>query len=754
MAPLLAVALTLAPAPGFSVPVAAQENGPRVSSRALRVTTPPVVDGRLDEDVWGRAPVLGDFVQREPVEGNPVSQRTEARVLFDEAALYVAVWAFDDSPDLIIPGENRRDIELDQSDAVSIILDTYLDRQNGYVFGTTPAGIEFDGQVAGEGQGGSGGNVRQQRGSVSGFNRNWDGSWEVAVSQDREGWYAEFRIPFATLRYGGSGVQDWGLNISRRIRRGNEEAFWSQVPRQFNLYRVSFAGTLEGVEVPTQRQATITPYVLGEVQKDYEAGTDADPNAAIGGDAKIQITPSLTLDLTVNTDFAQVEVDDAQINLTRFPLFFPEKRPFFLENASTFTVGTPQSVDLFFSRRIGLERGYEVPILAGARVTGKVGDWQVGFLNIQTRATDVYDADEGTDVQLVPNENFGNVRVFREFGNRTRLGGTFISRIDTDALGEENFEGYNLTYAVDGRYGVGSNLTFDGYVAGTTTPGAEGDEFAYAVGGNYETRDWGLAGSWREVGDAFNPEVGFLARDDYRFVSARILRKFRFPQYAWFRELRPHVSYREFWDREWFTETAFLHIDSHFEFTNGAFFQLPAINYTTEGLREPFEISEGIIIPAGTYKNWDWGFRANTNKSAALSIDGRIDIGGFYSGTRYGTDATLTYRWLDRIVAEGRVAYYDVNLAEGAFETTLLALKAAYSFTPRIYLQATLQYLEQTGNFSGNVRFGWLNTAGTGLFVVFNTLERFALDDREDFQEGPVNRSFIIKYTRQFNLFR
>jgi hypothetical protein len=764
-APALVLALLLSPLEGRGQVGQALEitrtDGIAVALvSATAVEEPPTLDGRLDDEVWQRAELLEGFVQREPVEGSPASELTRAAVLFDGNALYIGVWALDSDPSGIIPGENRRDVELDQSDAISFVLDTYLDRQNGYVFGTTPAGIEYDGQLTGEGQGGASMVQRQQRGTGAGFNKNWDGSWDVAVSRDGEGWYAEFRIPFSTLRYDGQGVQEWGFNVSRRIRRRNEEVFWSPVSRQFNLYRVSQAGVLQGVETPPTRNFFVTPFVLASGEKVYQPDTDPEGEVSAGGDAKISLTPSLTLDLTVNTDFAQVEVDDQQINLTRFPVFFPEKRPFFLENAGTFAVGTPQTVELFFSRRVGLQRGYEVPILAGGRVTGKLAGLTVGILNIQTRATDIVDPESGEDVALTPNENFGNIRVFREFGNRTRLGGTFITRINTDDLGgssdsgDEGLTDYNLTYGLDGRLGIGEYLTLDGYVAATRTPELDGDEYAYSMGADYQSRDWTLGLMFQEVGDAFNPEVGFLSRDDFRFVQARILRRYRFDSVEWFRELRPHITYREHWDRDWFTETRLLHVDSHFELSNGAFFQLPAVNFTEEGLKEEFEIHPGVVVPAGTYRNVEWGFRANTNLSAPFSVEGRIDIGGFYSGNRYGTDATVNYRWSDKFLASGRVAYYDVNLEEGDFETALYSLKGAYSFTPRIYVQATVQYLDQTGNFSGNLRFGWLNTAGTGLYVVFNDLEHFGAQDGSELPEGPLNRSIIVKYTRQFDLLR
>jgi hypothetical protein len=748
----------------FFIPalLAAQEplqngEGDRVENVAPRsreaaaspVDTSPVIDGRMDDQAWAQARVLGDFVQREPVEGRPVSEATEVRIVYDAEAIYIGAWLFDSDTSAIVVGETRRDAALTNTDAFQIILDTYLDRQNGFVFATTPAGIEYDGQVTKEGQGSASPRrgQRQQAGSGGGFNLNWDGSWEVATSVDADGWYAEFRIPFSTLRYPRGGEQMWGVNFSRNIRRHNEEAFWAPIPRQFNLYRVSMAGTLSQFVAPSQKVFTITPYVLGDAYRDYALQSSADFSPAVGGDAKIGLTQSLTLDLTVNTDFAQVEVDDQQVNLTRFPLFFPEKRPFFLENAGSFSVGTPQETELFFSRRIGLYEGNEVPIQAGARLTGKVAGMQVGFLNIQANHLDLLDEDLGEEVRVEPKNNFGVVRLFQEFENRTRIGGIFVHRLNTDDTND-----YNLTYGADGRLGVGQALTFDGYLSGTTTPDVSSGEYAYHLGGTFETRDWNVAAQYREVGAEFNPEVGFLSRREYRYINARILRKFRFPEVPWFRELRPHVSWREYFDLTGFSETRVVHIDNHFEFSNGAFFQLPAVNFTGEGLQEPFEIREGIIIPAGSYNNFDWGFAFNTDLSAPFSAEGRIDIGGFYSGTRTGTNTTFNYRFRDKFTASFRVAYFDVRLAEGEFISSLLALKGSYSFTPRIFLQASLQYNNETENFGSNIRLGWLNTAGTGLYVVYNDTEHLGSLDRTGIERGPQERQLIIKYTKMFSL--
>lgn len=724
---------------------------------ARRVSVAPVLDGRLDDPVWGEAPVITDFVQHEPVEGRPASERTEVRIVFDDEAIYVGAWLYDSNPSALVLGETRRDARVDDSDAFLIVLDTYLDRQNAFVFGTTPAGIEYDGQVTREGTGAGQQSVRQQGGAASGFNLNWDGSWDVATSVDQRGWYAEFRIPFSTLRYSRAGEQSWGLNLARHIRRKNEQVFWSPVGREFDLWRVSEAGTLVGVEAPVQRLVQFTPYVLSSASRSYifSAGVpggcqrsacrfdlgSGTGEVAFGADAKIALTPSLTLDLTYNTDFAQVEVDEQQVNLTRFSLFFPEKRPFFLENAGIFSVGTSaagaqsgQSVELFFSRRIGIgPGGVLVPIVGGGRLTGRVGGVTVGLLDIQTAAL------EG----VAPSNNFAVGRVIRELPNRSRLGAMLVNRQGLDRSSD-----YNRTFVLDGRWGIGRALTLDAFAARTETPQLSGQEHAYTINGNYVTRDWRINAAYTEVGENFNPEVGFLQRDGYRFVTAMVMRNLRFPEIGWLRELRPHASYRSYFAFDGFNETRQIHLDCHIEFANGAFFS-PAANFTREGLKDPFEIAQGVRVRPGTYDNFELAWRFNSNEGAPLSINGELDWGGFLSGRRHGVAATVNARQGAAVAASLRVSYNDVNLAEGDFETTLITFRLAYNFTPRMYLQSLIQYNSQAGAWAGNIRYGWLNTAGTGLFLVYNE-SRVAGYWHE--VKGPLTRAFIIKFTRQFSL--
>ncbi|WP_420637142.1 DUF5916 domain-containing protein [Candidatus Palauibacter sp.] len=727
------------------------------TAQASEIAAPPVIDGRLDDDAWSGLEPLAGFTQREPSEGEPVSQRTEVRVGHDDAALYIGAWLFEEDPSGIVTGQTLRDASLNDSDAFVVVLDTYLDRQNGFVFGTTPAGIEYDGQVTGEGVGGGRGGGRQQRGSAGGFNLNWDGSWDVATTRDDRGWYAEMRIPFSTLRYGAGGAQDWGLNLERRIRRNSEQSTWAGLPRQFDVYRISLAGTL-ALEAPARRTVTVSPYALVDGFKDYGAASPAVTfGRQIGGDAKIGLNQSLTLDLTVNTDFAQAEVDDQQVNLTRFSLFFPEKRAFFLENAGTFAVGASRSAELFFSRRIGLQGGREVPIQAGARMTGKVGDFQIGMLNIQTDEAFHFNDETGLSEQIAPANNFGVLRAYREFGNRSQLGAIFVSRLNT-----ADSEDHNLTYGIDGRLGIGEALTFDGWASLTTTPvptgeeapgsGFNGGEYGFAGGMRYVTRDWQVTTGYRQVGDAFNPEVGFVNRRGYRHLNFRFLRHLRTESVPWFREFRPHISGNAFWTLGGFNESYLFHFDNHFAFENGAFFQLPGFNLTGEGLEAPFEIREDIIIPAGTYHNLDWEFRANTNRGAPLSASVGWGLGGFYNGTRFGPNATVTYRYRDKLTASVNANYFDVRLDQGGFTTAVARFNASYSFTPRLYLQTNVQYNGDTKDVGTNVRLGWLDTAGTGLYIVWNDTSHTGSLDRTGIMAGPKQRQLVVKYSRLFNL--
>ena len=700
---------------------------------AARVEVGPTIDGRLDEDVWTTAESLGGFVQYEPVEGAPASEETEVRFLFDSQALYIGAWLYDEEPDGIIMGERRRDANLPDSDAFLVVLDTYLDQQTGFFFGTNPGAIEYDGQVRGE----------------SGANTSWDGSWTVGSSRDESGWYAEMRIPFSTLRHGPGSEQIWGLNVTRYIGRKNEQVVWSPVPQQFGFYRLTEAGRLRGVQPPPRRVTTVTPYVLGAASRVPPVNPEVTYPMEAGGDAKIGITQGVALDLTVNTDFAQVEVDDQQVDLTRFSLFFPEKRPFFLENADLFTAGlsflpgrTSGRTALFHSRRIGVASGEQVPISWGSRISGRAAGVDMGFLHMRTDGLSGLQDPTGWTV----------ARVAWELPSRSRVGALYTSRVSSDDSND-----FSRTYGVDARVGIGETVTITTLAGLTDKPGVSEGQEIYSAVGEYITPNWYFRAYHDRLGENFDPEVGFIPDNGFHESSLRLERTIR-PGVSWLREIRSHLRRTWAYDVNGFKELEFRHWHSNFIFENGAQIN-PAFQWVEEGLSVPFAIrGTDIVVPAGSYTGWASYGNVNTNRAAPLSIAGRYDIGTFLSGNRVGLGGTLTYRRGAILTTSFGVTHNRIRLDEGDYNTTLSRVGVRYAFTPSIFVQSLLQYSDQTGIWSGNVRFGWLDTAGTGLFLVYN--ERQTMDVIGVSGLLPRNaletpeRTFVIKFTRQFDLAR
>ncbi|MEE8348115.1 MAG: DUF5916 domain-containing protein, partial [Acidobacteriota bacterium] len=676
---------------------------------AQGVEVPPILDGDvLNDPVWAVAQPVGDFYQTRPDEGNPSSQKTEVRIVFTRDTLYVGVVCYDDDPADIIVTEGRRDSSLSDSDAFEIILDTFLDRQNGFLFATNPAGIEYDAQVNNEGQGGGPQRWGNSPGrSGAGFNLNWDGSWEVSTRITPIGWSAEFSIPFRTLRYPQKEGQTWGLNFKRSIRRRNETTYWAPLSRQYDLVRLSLAGTLSGVETPSQQNLQVTPYVLGEIR---ERGSLENTQwlGDMGADLKYSLTPSLTLDLTYNTDFAQVEADVQQINLNRFNLFFPEKRPFFLENAGLFTMGSPQEVELFFSRRIGIGPvGEQIPVLGGARLTGKVGGTDVGFLNMQT--------EEAGD--LTQANNYTVARVRRELPNRSSLGAMFTNRQGTGDLAAD--DDHNRSFAIDGRWGIGQSGQLAGFAARTFTPEVDRGEHAFKFGGTINTPAWRLDSHYTEVGENFNPEMGFLRRRDFRKMDYSIFHFYR-PDDLWgLLEIRPHTSFQSFWNLEGLQETARLHAGSHWEWRNGWGAET-GMNIIKEVVSNPFEIFPGVEVPIGTYDDTEARWIVNTDMAARLSLRLTFTHGGFFGGDRVGTVTQVKFRLQETFSADLNWEWNDIDLPGGDFVTNLARLRLNYSFSPQMFLQSLIQYNDRDDLWSMNLRFGWIQAANAGLFLVYN----------------------------------
>lgn len=729
---------------------------PRPVLTAGRVSEGPTIDGDvLGESIWQSAPPITEFWQEQPDQGQPASERTEVRIVFDADTLYVGVVCYDHDPSSIVVSDARRDADLDETDSFRMLFDTYRDTQNGFIFGTNPAGIEYDGQVTNEGQGGGGLRFGQQMsGSGGGFNLNWDGAWRVQTKTTEIGWTAEFAIPFRTLRFPGGTGGSWGLNFQRNIRRRNERSYWAQIPRQYDLNRVSLAGSLAGLQTPVLRTLRVTPYALGNVVTSGEKplqglnrSVPTDLKNNVGVDLKYNLTPSLALDGTVNTDFAQVEVDDQQVNLDRFSLFFPEKRPFFLENSGFFTVGNPGEVDLFFSRRIGISpTGQRIPIVAGARVSGKAGKFNVGLLNMQTDTTDFRNINQGA----VPSNNFGVVRLSRDLPNRSSIGMLLVNR---QAMGAFRVgPDYNRTYSVDGRLGIRQNTVVTGFLSKTQTPcravSCDGRTDAFNVRSRTNLQRVDVNLGYQEVGDQFNPEVGFINRRAYRKGDAFVMTRFRPANFMKIQELRPHSLYRAYWGLDGMQETGFHHIDMHWQWKSGAEMHT-GMNLTQEGVRAPFEIYPRVFVPPGDYRHTEANFVFFTNQGAPVSFRVTTFLGGFFGGERRTVQSSVRARVGETFNTEVSYQVNDVTLPTGAFTANLLRTSVSYSFTTRAFLQALVQYNDQADLWSMNLRFGLLQAANTGLFVVYtDTRGMYDLIQRPE----RTDRSFIIKFSRMFDL--
>ena len=696
----------------------------------------PVVDGNISgEDIWNSIDPITDLKQITPNYGAPASEKTEIRVAYTPKTLYVAVICYDSAPEKIVVSDSRRDSNLNDDDSFLFIVDTYNDEQNGFLFGTNADGMEYDAQIDNEGQGNFS-NSRQQGGAVGGTNINWDAAWEVKTKKGDFGWSAEFAIPLRSIRFNGGENQSWGINFQRNISKRSETAFWANLPLGFDIKRVSIAGKMGGLNLKSPKNLKVIPYGLVQTIQNNQPPKNRVSNSDFGGEVKYSLTSALTLDMTYNTDFAQVEVDEQQINLDRFNLFFPEKRPFFLENAGQFSVGSPGEVEFFFSRRIGIgDNGSLVPIIGGSRVSGKVDQTNVGLLNMFT--DDV--PSESGEVDIIKN-NYSVARVNHDFaGKRSSIGGIFVNRsglgIDMD---------YNRVFAVDGKLGIGKKAQISGYISKSNTPGISNNDHAFNFLAVYNWNGWRLNAGYTEVGEEFNPEVGFLSRSGFKKPEFLIWKQWRPKNSGKFLEVRPHISYRGYWNFQNIQETGFLHVDNHWVWESG--FEIhTGINFTRESVLSPFSISN-VKVDIGQYDHQELQFVLITNPNKKLYFQNRTYIGGYFGGNRISSRNKANFRLGDKFNTEGVLNYNRLKLPNGNANVFITGARLSYSFTPRMFLQSLVQYNNVSNITSVNARFGWLRNANTGLFVVINVIKD------TDYLDALNNQSITIKYSYQFDL--
>ena len=700
------------------------------------LTEDPIIDGEvLNEALWEQVYTIRDLKQIKPNYGAPASEKTAIKIAYTTKTLYVAVVCFDASPEKIVVSDSRRDANLNDDDSFLFIIDTYNDQQNGFLFGTNADGMEYDAQIDNEGEGNFSAN-RQQGGVVGGTNINWDASWEVKTKKGDFGWSAEFAIPLRSIRFNGGDNKTWGVNFQRNISKRSETAYWANLPLGFDIKRLSLAGKMHGLNLKSPKNLKIIPYGLVQSIQNNHPPKSTTGNTAVGGDIKYSLTPGLTLDMTYNTDFAQVEVDEQQVNLDRFNLFFPEKRPFFLENAGQFSVGSPGEVDLFFSRRIGIGSGGSlVPIIGGSRVSGKIGQTNIGLLSMFTDEI----PDESGAIELLKN-NFSVARINHDFAaQRSSLGGIIVSR-----SGLNDRLDYNRVVAVDGKLGIGKKAQISGYLSQSSTPAVESDSHAFNFLAVYNWNGWNLRAGYTEVGEGFNPEVGFLLRSAFKKPEFLIFKQWRPKNTGKLLEVRPHISYRGYWNFQNTQETGFLHVDNHWVWESG--FEIhTGINFTRETVLSAFPISN-VTVRTGAYNHQEFQFVLMSNANRKFYYQTRTLIGGYFGGNRISSTNRATFRLGDKFNTEGVFNYNRLQLPEGDANVLISGLRLAYSFTPRMFLQSLVQYNNVSNITSVNARFGWLRNANTGLFIVLNIIK-----DTDYFDELN-NQSITIKYSHQFDL--
>lgn len=696
---------------------------PTRRAEARRVDTPPKIDGILDEAVWQQAAVIDEFTQQEPAEGRPATERTEVRILYDEHTLFIGMSATDSDPLNIVANEMRRDSpRLLDEDNFQIILDTFQDSRSGYMFVTNALGGKLEQQIFQEGEGGRGG-------SVSNINRNWDGVWNVSSRRTSRGWDAEIAIPMVTVRFPATESQTWGLNFMRSIRHKNELVFWSPIPKGFNLMRVSMAGTLTGLEKLNRGlDLRIKPFAItgGRSNRTGTISNNVGLRDA-GLDVKYGVGSGLNLDLTLNTDFAQAEADEQQVNLTRFSLFFPERRDFFLENSGQFNVSTQgleRIADLFFSRRIGLsDAGTPIPIIGGARLSGKTGRNTLAVMNVQT---DKVTGREG--------ENFLVARYSRDFLRRSKVGGLVINKESM------NGERFNRTFATDVTFAPLRNFTVNSFLAKTSSPGVADGQMGFHTQAVWQDPRWNVFGEYTDIQDNFNAEVGFVPRRGIRTSKVHLERNPRPNKYG-VRVFEPMINIIYTTDQNNRLLTRRVHHMLGTRLQNGGNITV-FYNRWFEQLDLPFAVQRGVIIPPGAYRFGEWNFIYNSNPSKRFYQQVRVSPQTFFDGDRFDTNFTLGL-WATRQI-QGEIEWQrnDVNLPYGNFLVNLAIMRLNMALSPRMTLRSLTQFNSSTDQLSTSVRFNYIYRPGSDIFLVYNDL-------RSDFPGAlPIkNRELLVKMT-------
>jgi hypothetical protein len=723
----------------IAVPAAAQTGAQAAPTvRAHRIDSPLRVDGRLDEEWYKTVAPISGFVQQEPEEFQPASEKTEAWIFFDAENIYVSARNYESHPERRVANEMRRDTnQLRQNDTFGVMFDTFHDKRNGYIFYANAIGGFADSQVTDEGP----------------PNTDWNTVWDVRTSEFDGGWTIEMSIPFKSLRYQPGTSQAWGINLRRVVRWKNEWSYLAQVPRALTTFRgllkISSAGTLEGLQVPSgSANLELKPFALAGISSDNTVTPVSanDRQGRVGGDLKYGITQNITADLTVNTDFAQVEVDEQQVNLTRFNLFFPEKRDFFLEGLGTFAfagrasaglgAGFGDTPYLFFSRRIGLDQSRVIPLEAGGRVTGKAGRITFGALNVQT-------GDE--EAARIASANFTVLRAKADILRRSSIGGMFTHRTATPGR-----VGSNDGFGLDATLSFYQNLRFDAYLAGTRTEERNGDNLSYRGFFDYNADRYGVQVDRLVVEPNFLPEIGFVRRTDMRrnFGLLRFSPRPRGVRHL--RKLTTQASFNYLTNNQDRLDTREAVGRVEAEFTNSDLFSV-AYTDSFERLVRPFAIATGVTLPVGSYdfRTTRIGYIAGQQRRASGEVV--LEIGSFYNGDRRTISLNAARMQVTpQVSLEPSVSINWVDLVQGSFTAKVARTRATYTITPRMFVSGIVQYNSSGTSVGSNVRFRWEYRPGSELFVVYT--DDYNTEELRPDVTALRNRAFVIKFNRLFRL--
>lgn len=679
----------------------------------------PEIDGRLTDEAWALAPVQGNFIQREPAYGAPETEKTEFRVLYDDRTLYIGVWVWDSAPAGIMGSELKRDAGLNKGDQLKIAIDTFHDHRNSFYFSTNPLGAYKDANTVENGRT---------------INYDWNAVWNNKTSIDERGWYVEIAIPLSQLRFRSSiGESTWGLNLCRVLFRKNEESYWVPFPREWGasgLVRMSNAGVLQGLSnLRSRRRLELVPFVLPTALKDFGPPNAAPSGSAVpaaaadakyGGDFKIGLTNELIADFTYHTDFAQVEADQEVVNLTRFSLFFPEKRQFFTESAGIFDFGKagtssggdasasdPGLLGLFYSRRIGLVDGERVPIIGGGRVTGRIGSYTLGVMNISTE-------EETLSARQVGNANFTAIRVKRNVLANSSIG--------VIALNSENgISDYNRAVGVDGGFVLGQHVTITGAIGKTVSPG-DGDGGAGTVAGvadfGWKSDRFQVGAQYQDVGERFNAEMGYVPRLDIRAALLRAGWTPR-PRVRGVRQVHINSELEYFENHAGRVESkmqaASIQMQRHD--SSSAF---ASVTHQYDNLAVPFATA-GTTLPVGPY-SWTTAtvrYSSDRTRRVVGSLGG--DFGGYYNGDRQALRANLSIQAGRTLLFEPNFTHNRVTLAgRPLYASNVLNFRVSHSFSPDFYLKGFVQYNDDRRTASFNFLWWYHYKPGSDLYVVYN----------------------------------